>query len=114
MRRTRCMNCDASQLTEFIDLGEQPNGNNFVSASEKNEEVRFPIAMLVCERCWQVQIGEFPSQEFLFTNHPYVTGANVPIVEHFERLSARLLDAKSAYEHASNLDRALFSEDYEV
>jgi 2-polyprenyl-3-methyl-5-hydroxy-6-metoxy-1,4-benzoquinol methylase len=92
MRRTRCMNCDASQLTEFIDLGEQPNGNNFVSASEKNEEVRFPIAMLVCERCWQVQIGEFPSQEFLFTNHPYVTGANVPIVEHFERLSARVID----------------------
>ena len=92
MCRTRCMNCDASQLTEFIDLGEQPNGNNFVSASEKAEEVRFPIAMLVCESCWQVQIGEFPSQEFLFTNHPYVTGANVPIVEHFERLSARVID----------------------
>jgi 2-polyprenyl-3-methyl-5-hydroxy-6-metoxy-1,4-benzoquinol methylase len=92
MRRTRCMNCGASNLTEFIDLGEQPNGNNFVSATEKDEEVRFPIAMLVCETCWQVQIGEFPSQEFLFTNHPYITGANVPIVEHFERLSERIVE----------------------
>ena len=34
--------------------------------------------------------------------------------ETFERLSARLLDAKSAYQNASDLDRALFSEDYEV
>ena len=34
--------------------------------------------------------------------------------ETFERLSARLLDAKSAYQNASGLDRALFSEDYEI
>lgn len=34
--------------------------------------------------------------------------------ETFERLSARLLDAKSAYQNASDLDRALFSEDYEI
>jgi 2-polyprenyl-3-methyl-5-hydroxy-6-metoxy-1,4-benzoquinol methylase len=91
MRRTRCMNCGASDLSEFIDLGAQPNGNNFPSPSEKDDEILFPIAMLVCETCWQVQIGEFPSQEFLFTNHPYVTGANVPIVEHFDRLSKRIV-----------------------
>jgi hypothetical protein len=34
--------------------------------------------------------------------------------ETFERLSARVLDAKSAYQHASDLDRALFSEDDEI
>jgi tetratricopeptide (TPR) repeat protein len=34
--------------------------------------------------------------------------------ETFERLSARLLDAKSAYQNASDLDRVLFSEDYEI
>lgn len=93
MRRTRCMNCGASELSEFIDLGAQPNGNNFPSPSEKDDEILFPIAMLVCESCWQVQIGEFPSQEFLFTNHPYVTGANVPIVEHFDRLSKRIVSS---------------------
>jgi superfamily II DNA or RNA helicase len=34
--------------------------------------------------------------------------------ETFERLSARLLAAKSAYQNASDLDRALFAEDYEI
>ena len=32
----------------------------------------------------------------------------------FERLSARILDAKSAYQTTTDLDRALFSEDYEI
>jgi 2-polyprenyl-3-methyl-5-hydroxy-6-metoxy-1,4-benzoquinol methylase len=86
------MNCGAARLTEFIDLRDQPNGNNFPTAAEKDDEILFPISMLVCQSCWQVQIGEFPSQEFLFTNHPYITGANVPIVEHFERLSARIIE----------------------
>jgi superfamily II DNA or RNA helicase len=34
--------------------------------------------------------------------------------ETFERLSGRLLEAKSAYQKTSDLDRALFSEDYEI
>lgn len=92
MPRTHCMNCGATTLSEFIDLGDQPNGNNFPSPADKDDEILFPISMLVCETCWQVQIGEFPSQEFLFTNHPYITGANVPIVEHFERLSGRIVE----------------------
>lgn len=34
--------------------------------------------------------------------------------ETFERLAAQLLEAKSAYQKTSDLDRALFSEDYEI
>jgi SNF2 family DNA or RNA helicase len=34
--------------------------------------------------------------------------------ENFERLSARILDAKSVYQTTTDLDRALFSEDYEI
>jgi superfamily II DNA or RNA helicase len=34
--------------------------------------------------------------------------------ETFERLSARILDAKSVYQTTTDLDRALFSEDYEI
>ena len=89
MKRKECMNCGSHRLNEFIDLGTQPNGNNFPTEATKDEELLFPISMMVCEDCWQVQIAEFPSQEFLFTDHPYVTGVNVPIVQHFERLAQK-------------------------
>ena len=42
--------------------------------------------MGVCTQCWQVQIEEFPSVEFMFSNHPYITGLNMPVVDHFDQL----------------------------
>ena len=92
MKRKECMNCGSHRLHEFIDLGTQPNGNNFPTEATKDQEALFPISMMVCEDCWQVQIAEFPSQEFLFTDHPYITGVNVPIVQHFERLAKKAVE----------------------
>ena len=86
------MVCRGLRLHEFIDLGAQPNGNNFLRAEEVEREVRFPLAMLVCEDCWEVQIAEFPPQEVLFCDHPYLSGVNAPVVAHFEQLAARVVD----------------------
>lgn len=85
------MNCAGSRLHKFIDLGLQPNGNNFLYAYETPDEPMFPLSMLVCEDCWQVQIETFPDQEFMFLNHPYVTGLNIPVVNHFQRLAPHIV-----------------------
>ena len=86
MKNLSCMNCRGSHLTRFLDLGNQPNGNHFPSVDELGQEPSFPFAMAVCTDCWQVQIEEFPSVEFMFSNHPYITGVNMPIVRHFDNL----------------------------
>lgn len=83
------MNCGSTALKRFIDLGDQPNGNHFPAESEKDRELRFPFAMCVCTDCWQVQLEEFPSMEFMFSNHPYVTGINMPVVSHFKTMAER-------------------------
>jgi SAM-dependent methyltransferase len=85
------MNCRGPNLQRFLDLGDQPNGNLFPGADELGTEPVFPFSMAVCTTCWQVQIEEFPSVEFMFGNHPYITGINMPIVEHFDRLVAGAL-----------------------
>lgn len=86
MKNTHCMNCHSADLERFLDLGEQPNGNHFPFSKDFETEPRFPFAMDVCKSCWQVQIAEFPSVEFMFSNHPYITGVNMPVVEHFQHL----------------------------
>ena len=91
MKRTECMVCRGPRLVEFIDLGDQPNGNNFLRADALSREVSFPLAMMVCEDCWEVQIAEFPPQDVLFRDHPYLTGVNAPVVAHFEQLAARVV-----------------------
>ena len=91
MSRKTCMTCHSSKLYTFIDLGRQPNGNNFLYADEAQDEPFFDLAMMVCEECWQVQISDFPSPEFMFENHPYVTGLNVPVTNHFAQLAPHVV-----------------------
>jgi len=88
---TSCLNCGSKQLERFIDLGNQPNGNHFPSESEIKSEQKFAFTMAVCSNCWQVQLEEFPSMEFMFSNHPYVTGVNMPVISHFKSMVNRIL-----------------------
>ncbi|MFO0429190.1 MAG: class I SAM-dependent methyltransferase [Planctomyces sp.] len=89
MKNLHCMNCGSYDLHRFIDLGDQPNGNHFPTEDTKNDELVFPFSMMVCRSCSQVQLEEFPSPEFMFSNHPYVTGINMPVVDHFDWLAKR-------------------------
>ncbi|MFC3175198.1 methyltransferase domain-containing protein [Novosphingobium bradum] len=91
MKRTNCMVCSSDRLYEFIDCGDQPNGNNFLFPEDVGQEVTFSLAMMVCQDCWEVQISEFPPQELLFTNHPYLTGVNEPVVRHFRQLAPHVI-----------------------
>src|SRR6185437_446370 len=48
MTRRICMNCGGKDLREFLDLGDQPNGNSFLYEHELSNERFFPLAMMVC------------------------------------------------------------------
>ena len=104
MSNKRCINCNSPKLNEFIDLGIQPNGNNFPTTETKDNEPLFHISMWVCEDCWQVQLSEFPPQEFLFSNHPYITGVNIPILKYFEDLVPRIIKKLSLSSNSLVLD----------
>lgn len=91
MSKKSCMNCSSTDLVPFIDLGEQPNGNVFPSVEEISAEKTYPFVMCVCTNCWQVQLETFPPVQEMFTNHPYLTGINQPVVEHFEALAKRII-----------------------
>lgn len=92
IKNTTCLICGSTNLERFIDLGDQPNGNHFPDTGSKDRELYFPFAMDVCTDCWEIQLEEFPTPEFMFSNHPYITGINKPVVEHFDRLAAHVID----------------------
>ncbi len=92
MKNLHCMNCGSYDLQRFIDLGDQPNGNHFPTPEIKDQELVFPFAMTICKSCHQVQLEEFPAPEFMFSNHPYVTGVNMPVVDHFDWLARRTVE----------------------
>jgi SAM-dependent methyltransferase len=104
IKNETCLICGSRDLHRFIDLGDQPNGNRFPDASSKDSELHFPFAMAVCTGCWQVQLEEFPTPEFMFSDHPYITGINKPVVEHFDRLAAHIVDRFDLRNHELVID----------
>lgn len=86
------MICGSSRLERFLDLGLQPNGNAFPEERDKAREPKYPLSMSVCLDSWLVQLDDYPPPEVVFTNHPYVTGLNAPIVQHFQKLSRHIVE----------------------
>ena len=89
--RKKCMCCNSNNIAVFLDLKNQPNGNYFPTKPNLKKINLYPLKMLVCKNCWLIQIDKFPSQKILFTNHNYISGDNIPVLDHFSRFSNDLI-----------------------
>lgn len=108
------MNCRAcgSEIRptgEVLDLGLQPLANHFLKPSQlKEPELKLPLTLLVCERCWMLQLRDTALPESLFKEYNYFTSCSAPMVEHARVTAQRyiqdysLTPARRVIEIASN------------
>ena len=62
-----CRFCNNNLKHEFVDLGFSPPSNSFLSHNQLNEpETYFPLRILVCDKCFLVQIDEFAKHDDIF------------------------------------------------
>jgi len=62
-----CRFCNNNLTHEFVDLGFSPPSNSFLSHKQLNEpETYFPLRILVCDKCFLVQIDEFAKHDDIF------------------------------------------------
>lgn len=67
-----CRFCKTTLQHEFINLGNAPASNSFLTADQLNKpEVYYPLKVFVCHQCFLVQIDEYQSSESIF-NDEYV------------------------------------------
>jgi hypothetical protein len=89
-----CRICKSDRLTKFLDLGEQPHCNRFLSEAELNHPEKFyPLDLYFCADCALVQMVNVVSAETMFKDHPYVSGTTATLSEHFRKVAQELVDA---------------------
>ena len=67
-----CRFCQNKLSHQFVDLGFSPPSNSFLKLEQLNQpETFYPLRIMVCEKCYLVQIDEFASHEDIF-NSDYV------------------------------------------
>lgn len=62
-----CRHCNSHLRLCFLDLGEAPPSNAYLSAEDLDKpEKKYPLRVLVCTHCWLVQTEDFVGVKELF------------------------------------------------
>ncbi|UCF93499.1 MAG: class I SAM-dependent methyltransferase [Desulfobacterales bacterium] len=90
----KCRFCQNELSHEFIDLGNSPLSNSFLSLEELNApEVYYPLKLFVCEACFLVQIDEYRKSEDIFNaGYVYFSSFSSSWLKHAQNYVAMITD----------------------
>ena len=89
----KCRHCAAPLTRPLVDLGEAPPSNAYVEEADLDRpERRFPLRVLICERCWLVQTEDFARAEELFDGaYAYFSSFSSTWLAHAQRYVADMV-----------------------
>jgi 2-polyprenyl-3-methyl-5-hydroxy-6-metoxy-1,4-benzoquinol methylase len=79
----KCLACNGSNLTNVLDLGDQPLANSYLNTLTASEDV-FPLTLNFCTDCTHLQLGHSIHPDALFKHYVYVSGTSNAGVEYFK------------------------------
>ncbi len=79
-----CRFCGNALTHEFVDLGSSPPSNSYLTLAQLNgSEPFYPLKVMVCDRCFLVQIDEHKKSDEIFdANYAYFSSVSSSWVEH--------------------------------
>jgi 2-polyprenyl-3-methyl-5-hydroxy-6-metoxy-1,4-benzoquinol methylase len=88
-----CRNCGSALEHTFCDLGLSPLANSYRPLAERNTAERFyPLHVLVCDRCFLVQLPEVESPEEIFSDYAYFSSYSTSWLAHAEAYVTDMTD----------------------
>lgn len=88
---THCRICGGSDLVQFLDLGQMPLVNRYLSPSqEKEEELTFPLQILFCRSCSLSQLSVVVNPEILYHHYDYHSSISLTFQQHCEGMASSL------------------------
>ena len=87
-----CRICKSSSLTEYLNLGETPLANSFLTIEDlQKKEDKYPLTVLFCNNCKLSQLSIVVSPEILFRDYVYFS-SNMPILpQHFKKYAEEVV-----------------------
>ncbi|MBZ9892231.1 class I SAM-dependent methyltransferase [Mesorhizobium sp. BR1-1-3] len=78
-----CRLCGSRLRHGLVDLGMSPPCESFLQAGQLDQvELYYPLNVLVCERCYLVQLKEYVSPETIFSEYAYFSSFSTSWVAH--------------------------------
>ena len=84
----KCRHCNSDLLHKLIDLGVTAPSNSYLTSDMLNlPEKKYPLKVLVCDKCWLVQTEDFVGVDEMFS----------PDYAYFSSFSSTWLDHAKKY-----------------
>jgi len=92
-KHNECRICKSKNLKQFLNLGEMPLANSFLSREDlKKPESKFPLRVLFCNECGLSQLEEVINSDILFRNYVYLSsGMPKKFSEHFKNYADEVI-----------------------
>jgi 2-polyprenyl-3-methyl-5-hydroxy-6-metoxy-1,4-benzoquinol methylase len=89
-----CRFCQNKLTHQFVDLGFSPPSNSFLKLEQLNQpETFYPLRIMVCEKCYLVQIDEFASHEDIFnSDYVYFSSFSTSWLEHAQKYTEIMIE----------------------
>ncbi|MDF3156515.1 class I SAM-dependent methyltransferase [Mesorhizobium sp. XAP10] len=82
-RNVSCRLCGSRLRHTLVDLGMSPPCESFLRAEQLDQmELYYPLNVLVCDRCYLVQLKEYVSPETIFSEYAYFSSFSTSWVAH--------------------------------
>jgi SAM-dependent methyltransferase len=85
-----CRSCAGAALTPVFDLGTQPLANAYRRPADTGPEPRYPLGLLLCERCALVQLTGSVDPRAMFDDYPYFSSYSASMVEAMRELAGQV------------------------
>jgi SAM-dependent methyltransferase len=93
LEAVRCRFCESDLRSTFLDLGMSPLCENYLTAEQLNHmEPFFPLHVLVCDRCFLVQLREYVSPKEIFSNYAYFSSYSDSWLRHAKNYVNQMVD----------------------
>jgi hypothetical protein len=93
MAHVKCRACGTSLEHSVVDLGMSPLCESYLTSKQLDRmEPFYPLHVLVCHKCFLVQIGEYVGAEEIFTEYAYFSSYSSAWLKHSEDYVAMISD----------------------
>jgi SAM-dependent methyltransferase len=104
---TPCRFCGAPLSAVFADLGCSPLANSYLTLEQVGAmEPFYPLNVLVCERCFLVQLDEFETPERIFSDYAYFSSFSTSWLEHCRDYTDQMIERFDLGEHSQVVELA--------
>ena len=87
---SKCRICKSKKIAEYLDLGNQPLANSFLTKKQIPKEKKYPLKLVLCKDCSLSQLSIAVNPKIIFNDYDYLSSSSKALKNHYSKLVSEI------------------------